>query len=438
MPFLTLRWNPLDRVLVLRWDCIFRYPHTYMLNLAMIDLTEYPLISVGMMLVIGYLLGRGAEKVRLPEISGFLMTGFLMGPYMGNIITSQGATDLLLVTEIALGLICFTIGAELYLPKLHRQRRQVGWITTGQIVGSFGLVFLLLRLASVELPFAFLLAAVAGTTSPAATVVIVQSLRARGVYVDYLFGTVALGDVVAIVLFSIIFAVAPALLGLVVFTSVYDIIVPVALRMGLSIVLGLAGGVVIHIITRRHDHNGEILIVTAGIIVLGSAVATSLGLSPLLLNIASGGMVVNMSARNVRIFRTLEPLTPPIYALFFVIAGTKLDPALLVDPTVLLLGSLFVLGRGLGKYAGTRVVMSRNKMDATIRRWLGISLLPQAGIALGLILMLPQLNHGGSDTVQAGTLLAVNVVLFAVFVNEVAGPPLSRLAVVRGNRMEAQ
>lgn len=409
-----------------------------MFEMSMHDLSASPLISVGLMLVFGYLLGRGAEKVHLPEISGFLLAGFLIGPHMGNVITLQGAQDMLLITEIALGLICFTIGAELYIPKLNRLRSQVGWITVGQITASFVLVLVMLHIAGLELPFALLLAAAAGTTSPAATVVIVQSLRARGAYVDYLFGTVALGDVAAIVIFSVLFAIAPSLLGLVVVSSVSEIIVPVVAETLLSILLGVVGGLIIHVITRRHDNSGEILIVTVGVILLGSAIASSFGLSPLLLNIASGGMVVNMAARNVRIFRTVEPLTPPIYALFFVIAGTKLKPELLLDPTVLLFGALFVVGRGMGKYFGTRVAMPGIKANIPIRRWLGISLLPQAGIALGLILMVPLLSDGAPSKIQQGISLTVNVVLFAVFINEVVGPPLSRLAVVRGNKMEAQ
>ena len=400
-------------------------------------LNTHPLFAIGVMLVLGYLFGHAAERVGLPEITGFLGAGLLMGPSVAAVISFQVATELLIITEIALGLICFTIGAELYLPKLRRVGRQVGWITAGQIGITFLLVFGALRLIGVDPTFALLLAATAGTTSPAATVVIVRSLRARGVYVDYLFGTVALGDAAAIVLFSILLAVAGVSLGIHAAASVSAVVVSVAANLALSLVLGLAGGMTIHAITRRQESSAEILIVTVGVVLLGTAVAAAFGLSPLLLNITCGAIVANVSPRNSRIFHTIEPLTPPIYALFFVIAGTKLRPTLFLQPELLLSGGVYVIARSMGKYAGAWAGAHINRVDPPIRRWIGVSLLPQAGIALGLVLMLQLLGTTAGPEIEQAISTAVNVVLFAVFINEVLGPPLSRHATIKGNRMEA-
>lgn len=401
-------------------------------------LNAHPLFAIGTMLLFGYLFGITAERFHLPEITGFLAAGLLMGPYVGAVITAQAAVDLLIITEIALGLICFTIGAELYLPKLRRVARQVGWITAAQVGAAFAVVLGALLLLGVELPFALLLAATAGTTSPAATVVIVQALRARGLYVDYLFGTVALGDALAIVLFSVLLAFAPVMLGITAGGTTGTVLAAVAVDLLVSGALGVAGAVVIYGITRRKEHTGEILIVTVGVVLLGTALAVAFGLSPLLLNITCGAVVANLNARNVRIFRTVEPLTPPIYALFFVIAGTKLNPVLLVQPHLLMVGGAYVVARALGKYAGTWMGSRSQGGAREINRWLGVSLLPQAGIALGLVLMLPAIGEVASPAVQEGISTAVNVVLFAVFVNEIVGPPLSREAVIRGNRMEVR
>ena len=400
-------------------------------------LNTHPLFAIGIMLVLGYLFGHTAERVGLPEITGFLAAGLLMGPSVAAVISLQVATELLIITEIALGLICFTIGAELYLPKLRRVGRQVGWITVGQIGTTFLLVFGALWMIGVQPTFALLLAATAGTTSPAATVVIVRSLRARGVYVDYLFGTVALGDAAAIVLFSILLAVAGVSLGIHAAASAVAVVFSVASNLALSLVLGIAGGVTIHTINRRQESSAEILIVTVGVVLLGTAVAAAFGLSPLLLNITCGAVVANIASRNSRVFRTIEPLTPPIYALFFVIAGTKLRPTLFLQPELLLGGGVYVIGRAIGKYAGAWAGAQINRVDPPIRRWIGVSLLPQAGIALGLVLMLQLLGDGAGPEIERAISTAVNVVLFAVFINEVLGPPLSRHATLKGNRMEA-
>ncbi|TVR30603.1 MAG: hypothetical protein EA404_12315 [Spirochaetaceae bacterium] len=404
---------------------------------AIVDfLNVHPLFAVGAMLLLGYMLGRAVERVGLPEITGFIGAGLLMSRHVSGIVSREAAIELLIIAEVALGLICFTIGAEFYLPKLRRVGRQVGWITGSQIGLSFAAVTLVMLLLGITLPFALLLGAVAGSTSPAATVMIVHSLRARGSYVDYLFGTVALGDAAAIVLFSILLAFLPAATAAGAGVSAAALVLSTLGNLLLSLLLGVCAGMGIHLIVRRQEISGEVLIVTLGFAFLGTAVATGLRLSPLLLNIAAGATVANASARNARVFRALEPLPPPIYALFFVIAGTRLDPSMFAQPLLLLLGGSFVIARWFGKYFGTRAAARLKQIEQPIGRYLGISLFPQAGVALGLVLLLHLLSEGAAVELQHATSTAVSIVLFAVLVNEIVGPPLSRLAMVKGNRME--
>ncbi len=388
------------------------------------------------MLLIGYLLGRGAERVGLPDISGFIVAGLLMSRHVTGVISAAAAVELLVISEVALGLICFTIGAELQLSKLRRVGRRVGWITAGQIGVTFLAVLAATRAVGVDLPYALVLAAVAGTTSPAATVVIVQSLRARGNYVDYLFGTVALGDAAAIVIFSVLLAFVPTMLGIGTAVSFVTGVSGALMGIALSLLLGVAAGLIIHAVVRHHESNSETLIVTLGAVLLGTAVATAFQLSPLLLSMAAGTTVANLSLRNSRVFRAVEPLTPPVYALFFVIAGTKLQPSLFLEPALLLAGSAYVIARWAGKYYGTRLGAAVNRVELPIGRYLGVSLFPQAGVALGLVLMLQVVAEGAAPGVPANITQTVNVVLFAVFINEIVGPPLSRLATIKGNRME--
>jgi Kef-type K+ transport system membrane component KefB len=292
-----------------------------------------------------------------------------------------------------------------------------------------------------ELPFALLLGAIASATAPAATVAIVQSLRAHGDFVDYLYGVVALDDAGSVILFGIIFAFVS---GMAVSTGQAALAPSVLisralLEVILSVLVGVISGFAIHLMTRRLFHNGALLIITLGGVLLATALASSFHLSPLLTNMAAGAALINLSTRNRRLFRNLGPLTPPIYALFFVIAGTELNPRLLLTGGILVPGTVYISSRAVGKYGGVWLGSVLAKTTRGVRDFLGICMLPQAGVAIGLVLLieaspLRSLLPPG----QAGIISdMVNIVLLSVFFNELVGPPLSRFAIIRGNEMEA-
>jgi Kef-type K+ transport system membrane component KefB len=160
--------------------------------------------------------------------------------------------------------------------------------------------------------------------------------------------------------------------------------------------------------------------------------------SPLLTNMAAGAAIINLAPQNHRIFRFLEPFTPPIYALFFVIAGTELRPEILAQPEILLLGAVYILARAAGKYGGVYLGARMSKVESEIRNNLGICMLPQAGVAIGLILLIQASSLVSELPPESVRLIdtMTNIILFSVFVNEIVGPPLSRLAIIRGNKME--
>ncbi len=399
-------------------------------------LRAHPLFAIGLMLIVGYLLARVAGAVRLPEITGFILAGLAMGAGGLAILGKGAAEDLAVITEVALGIIALTIGGELRLAKLRRVYRSVGWITAGQFVLTFFLAGGALLLLSIPLPYALLLGAIATTTSPAAVIAIVQATRARGPFVDHLNGTVALGDALSIAVFGVILAMVPAMLGdgsgasLLIWRSVADLAV--------SLALGALIGFVIFATTRRQSNPGEVMILTLGFLFLSTALAVSLRFSPLLMNMAAGAAIANLSAGNTRIFRTLEPLTPPVYALFFVIAGTKLNPSLLFGAEVLVLGAAFVAARWVGKYFGSYLGARIGGSEPVIRNWIGVGLFAQAGVALGLVLLLQAASELGQIPGLSPDLVrtATNVVLLSIFVNEISGPPIARLAVTRALDLE--
>lgn len=396
----------------------------------------HPLFGIGVMLLGGYLLGRIAGAVGLPEITGFILTGLLMGGEVLAIVGDTAADDLAVITEVALGIIAFTIGSELRSTKLKRMGTSVAWITAGQLVFTFAVVSVTLSFTSFSLPFALLLGIIACTTSPAAIVAVVQSTRARGRFVDELFGTVALTDAIAIAWFGIMLAVTPALLGGTVDTIA--LIGEAVSDLSVSIVFGVVVGVLLFLATRRQYRSGEVLIITLGFVFLSTAIAVAAHLSPLLVNIVAGATLANLSSANLRVFRSIEPITPPVYALFFVIAGTKLRPTLLIEPTTLILGVLFIASRAIGKYVGAALGSTIGGSDGLTRRWLGVSLYAHAGVALGLVLALqaaPELDMIPRLPVDLVS-TTVNVVLMSVLVNEITGPIFATMAVRRVNQME--
>ncbi len=210
------------------------------------------------------------------------------------------------------------------------------------------------------------------------------------------------------------------------------------MEVGFSLLLGVLGGVVLHRITKDKHATNEILIVLLGVIFITTAFSIVFHLSPLLTNMATGSALVNLSARNHRLFRVLEPFTPPLYALFFVIAGTELRLDVILRGDVLLLGTVYILTRAVGKYGGIWVGCTMSGVGKPIRENLGWCMLPQAGVAIGLVLLIQAspLMQGLSAGQQAVIHNMVNIVLLSVFVNELVGPPLSKMAIIRGNQME--
>ncbi len=402
-------------------------------------LSHHPMFAAGLLLMMGYLIGKLAAKIKLPEITGYIVAGLLVGESVTGIFPAQMNESFKIITEVALGFIALTIGAEFSAAKLKRIGRAAIVITFVQIFTTFFAVMGGLLLFGVEIPFALLLGAVATATAPAATVAVVQALRARGRFVDYLYSIVALDDAGCVMLFSVVFAFSTRLLGVAgEAASGAAGVFHALLEVGFSILIGVAGGTILHKMTQNKHGTNEILIISLSVIFLTTALAIVLHLSPLLTNMAAGSVLVNLSARNHRLFRILEPLTPPLYALFFVIAGTELKLDVILRGDILLLGTVYIVARAIGKYGGIWTGCAMSGIGKPIRGNLGWCMLPQAGVAIGLVLLIqasPLMQNLSADQ-QAMIHNLVNIVLLSVFVNELVGPPLSKMAIIRGNQME--
>lgn len=392
------------------------------------------MFAAGLLLIVGYLIGKLAAKCRLPEITGYIIAGLLVGESVTGIFPREMNESFVIITETALGLIALAIGVEFSASKLKRIGRATVVINFTQVMTTLIAVFTTMWLMGMEAPFALLLGAVATATAPAASLAIAHSMRARGKFIDYIHSVIALGDAACLLVFGLMLSFTGKLLGA--STNGSGDIVYALREVAISLILGLVGALTLHQLTRSKKSTNELLILTLGVIFMSTATAIIFHLSPLLSNMTMGCVLINLSARNHRLFRILEPLTPPLYALFFVIAGTELNLEVFTRKEVAIMGGSYILVRALGKYVGAWAGCKLGGIGEPIRSNLGWCMLPQAGVALGLVLLIqtsPVMQRLSETQIQIMNDM-VNIVLMSVFVNELIGPPLLKMAIIKGNQ----
>ena len=393
---------------------------------------NHVIFSVALLLLVGYLMGNLAEKIKLPAITGYIVAGILLGGNALSLIRPENMHMLYVLSEITLSFIAVIIGGEFSFQKLKLYGKNIVILTLAQMLLTFFLVSFGMLLVGLPSYIAFVLGAISAATAPAATVVIVEKLKAKGKFVDYLYGIVALDDAGTVIIFSIAFAISATLMGAA-NVAISSSVLHAFKEVLFSLVIGILGGLATHYSTIKKRNMNEVKILALGFIFLSTSISLGLGLSPLIANMALGMVLINMSKKNVRILFSFEPLTSPLYAIFFGIAGVELDLAIFSDGSVLLAGFTFIILRAIGKYSGVFLASWGLGMDKNIRNYLGLSLLPQAGVAIGLVLFVQAspVVANLSPGVHLEISKMINIVLMSVFFNEIIGPPLSKYAIVK-------
>lgn len=404
--------------------------------------TGHIVFNIGLLLIVGYLFGKLAEKVKLPSITGYIVSGVLLGESVLNLVGSEMAHSLNSITEVALSVIALTIGGEFRIEKLKRAGTKILVLTLFEAVFAFIAVTVVLTVVGMNIKYSLLLGAISAATAPAATVVIIRELRARGPFIDYLYGVVAFDDAACVILFSIVFAIVSpmfaAAAGAVPDAGFLTGVLHAGRELFFSLLIGFLGGICLHLMTRKKYKLNEILILSVSIIFLCTAFAVVFHLSPLLANMAFGAMLVNLSNKNKRVFSVLEPVTPPLFALFFILAGMELDVGVLFKGVVVIYGLIYLAARFGGKMAGINIASRIVKAPANIKKYLGLCLFPQAGVAIGLVLFVetsPVLANAPAE-IKGALALILNIVLVSVFINELIGPSISRYGIVKGAALE--
>ncbi len=382
------------------------------------------LFPIGLMLLSGLLFGRIAKKLTLPNVTGYLIAGLVLGPYVLGVVSAETASSLAIVSEIALGFIALSIGAEFKLSYFKEVGGAPVVIAAFEGLMASACVTCALLAIGQPLTLALVLGAIASATAPAATIMVIRQYNARGPVTKTLLSVVALDDAVALIAFGFAVAIARSLTG---GGNLLRSLAEPFVELGLSIVVGTAAALAMLIPLHFFKKQSNRLCATTALVFITSALASRLGASSLLSCMIFGAILANLSKDANDVFRISDMVTPPIFMLFFVVSGAQLNVTLI--PTIGLIGIMYVLIRVVGKVTGATIGAVITHSDSKVRKYLGWTLVPQAGVAIGLTLV--------ADTVipeYAGQIRAV--VLCGTLIYELTGPVISKIALTKAGEIE--
>ena len=399
------------------------------------------LLSVSIALLVGLLMTRAFKPLKLPSVTAYLIAGVLIGPYgLGRIgiegigfATSEAVHALSLISEIALGFIAFSIGSEFRLEDLKKIGKQA--VVIGIFQALVATLFVNVALYAVHLimpdklsvPQLLTLGAIATATAPAATLMVVRQYKAKGPLTDLLLPIVALDDAVGLIVFAVSFGIAKTLgSGNVDFVSVMiNPLVEIVCSLGLGAVMGW----LLTQLEKMFNSNTNRLNMTIAFVFLTVSLAmidfhvgaVHVSFSSLLVCMMLGTVFCNICPLSHDLMEKTDKWTSPLFALFFVISGAELELGVFTDLAVVIIGIVYIIFRSLGKYIGTFASAKATKCSPSICKYLGITLLPQAGVALGMC------TTAAAHMGEPGNLIR-NITLFAVLIYEIFGPLFTKMA----------
>lgn len=408
------------------------------------------LLSISIALLVGLMLSRVAKLMKLPAVTAYLVAGILVGPYVLGafgvpglgFISMEDIESYSIICDVALGFIAFSIGNEFRLSQLKKIGKQA------TIVGVFQAVVatLVVDAALIALHFAMpdklpitaaiVLGAIASATAPAATLMVVKQYKAKGPVTDILLPVVALDDAVGLVMFAISFGIAKALKSGRV--DVISVIVEPLLEVILSLILGALMGLIFNYCERFFHSRSKRMSISIGFVLLTIALSmlkfeifgVHIAFSSLLVCMMLGTIFCNICDFSEELMERVDRWTAPLFVLFFVLSGAELELSVFGDFMIVLVGIVYIIARSAGKYAGAYASSKFAGCDDNIVKYLGITLLPQAGVALGMAIKAKEFGEEG--------IIIANITLFAVLVYEIFGPVLTKWALTRAGDIQPE
>lgn len=406
-------------------------------------------LSLSIALLAGLLLSRLAKIVKLPAVTAYLISGVLIGPFVlgalgipGIGITSKQIEGFGLISDLALGFIAFSMGNEFRLSQLKKIGKQATVIGVLQalittVVVDIALIALHFAMPNtLSIPAAIVLASVATATAPAATLMVVKQYKSKGPVTDVLLPVVALDDAVGLVVFAISFGIARSMgtAGV----SPLAIILEPLIEIVLSLLLGFVMGLLFTLCEKYFHSRSKRMAVSVTFVMMTVAISSlkfevggiHIAFSSLLACMMLGTVFCNICEVSEELMDRADRWTTPVLILFFVISGAELDLSVFTQWTVVVVGIVYIFARSLGKYYGANISARMTKSDPNIVKYLGITLLPQAGVALGMAIKAIELGPDGA--------IVRNITLFAVLIYEIVGPFLTKIALTKAGDIKEE
>lgn len=383
------------------------------------------LFYLSIMIFAGLIFSFFAKKLKLPNVTGYLLSGLFVGPFILNLIPHEVVKDLNLISEMALGFIAFTIGTEFKISYFKEIGLTPVVIAVFEALMAVVLVFIaLILLTDSSIEFALVLASIAAATAPAATIMVIRQYKASGPVTETLLSVVALDDAVCLIAFGFATTIAKMVISP---TSSFDILS--LLTPFMEIIFSISGGILLGLLFSfilNKSKQSNKLSLTVGFLFLAVSLSKYLHLSDLLMCMAMGAAIINTCSISNSILKSCESITPPLYMLFFIVSGAELN--LTVIPTVGFVGIIYVCFRVIGKLLGAFLGAKIMKSPQQVQRYLGLTLIPQAGVAIGLSLAAESIVPNFAQEIRA-------IVLCATFIYEIVGPVISKISLEKAGEI---
>ena len=405
------------------------------------------LLSLSIAIFAGLMLSRLAKLVKLPAVTAYLVAGILIGPYVLGafgveglgFVSMENIKTYGIISDVALGYIAFSIGNEFRLAQIKEIGKKATVIGIFQAVTAtilvdaalIGIHFIIPD--KLPLPSAIVLGAVASATAPAATLMVVRQYKAKGPLTDLLLPIVALDDAVGLILFAVSFGVAKALISghVDVISVIAEPVLEVVLSLGLGAIMGALFSffeTFFHSRSKRMAMSVSFVLLTVALSMLKFNVfGVHIAFSSLLVCMMLGTVFCNMCDFSEELMDRIDKWTSPVFALFFVISGAELELSVFTDIIIVLIGLVYIVVRSFGKYFGAFLSAKSVKCDNNVVKYLGITLFPQAGVALGMAIKAETLGDVGS--------IVANITLFSVLIYELVGPYLTKIALMKAGEI---
>lgn len=383
------------------------------------------LLLTGVAIGLGFLIGKGTHFLKITGVVGYIVTGILIGPDVLGFIQLT-PVEIETMTNLALGFVAFIIGGELTLSLLRKMGTSVIAIIIGESFGAFAIVFLGVYLLTNNLPLSILFGAMAPASAPAGTVAVLHEYRAKGELTNAILAVVGFDDGLAVLIYAFSVAIVGVILSGV--FSVSNLVITPLLDIGGALVIGAGVGAVFAVVLKKLIEREEIIAVTLAAILITAGLSILLDVSLILSCMALGMMVINVYPRDNRpVFDHMKSISLPLYILFFIIAGVNLHLGLLL--TIGGLGVVYILCRTMGLIGGSYLAALASKADPVIRDNIGLGILSQAGVAIGLALLASH-KLASMGMADVGTLIVTTIAATTV-VFEIIGPLAARFAIIR-------